>query len=111
MKRKTDQNQQKGHPLFPCYICGRMFTVSSIYIHEPQCLKKWKVENDKLPPNKRRPQPLKPDIKFTRDGKIDFELTNEANWQSHLGQLVPCRNCSRTFNPDRVEVHERSCKG
>ncbi|KAJ8924138.1 hypothetical protein NQ315_006922 [Exocentrus adspersus] len=98
-------------PLFPCYICGKLFTVNSIYIHEPQCLKMWKVENEKLPPRKRRPQPLKPDIKFTRDGKIDFEATNEAHWQSHLSQLVPCKNCARTFNPDRVEVHERSCKG
>lgn len=45
------------------------------------------------------------------DGKIDFEATNDANWQSHLSQLVPCKFCSRTFNPDRVAVHERSCKG
>ena len=57
----------KKSPMFPCYICGRLFTVNSIYIHEPQCLKMWKIENDKLPPNKRRPQPLKPDIKFTRE--------------------------------------------
>lgn len=56
----------KKSPMFPCYICGREFTVNSIYIHEPQCLKMWKIENEKLPLHKRRPQPLKPDIKFTR---------------------------------------------
>ncbi|XP_018573986.1 uncharacterized protein LOC108913016 isoform X2 [Anoplophora glabripennis] len=111
-KEKEDRPKSaKKPPLFPCYICGKLFTVNSIYIHEPQCLKMWKIENDKLPPNKRRPQPLKPDIKFTRDGKVDYEATNEAHWQSHLSQLVPCKNCARTFNPDRVEVHERSCKG
>ncbi|KAK9693847.1 Elongation factor Tu GTP binding domain [Popillia japonica] len=98
-------------PMFPCYLCGRLFSVNSIYIHEPQCLKKWRAENDKLPPNKRRQEPLKPDIKFTPDGKIDHRATTEANWLSHLEQLVPCRNCGRTFNPDRVGVHEKSCKG
>ncbi|XP_074032606.1 uncharacterized protein isoform X2 [Leptinotarsa decemlineata] len=111
IEREDRPSSSRKPPLFPCYICGKLFTVNSIYIHEPQCLKMWKIENEKLPPSKRRPQPLKPDIKFTRDGKIDFEATNEANWQCHLSQLVPCKNCSRTFNPDRVDIHERSCKG
>ncbi|XP_066262351.1 zinc finger protein 474-like isoform X1 [Euwallacea similis] len=96
--------------MLPCYLCGRLFSISSIYIHEPQCLKKWKIENDKLPPNKQRSVPLKPDIKFTHNGKINFEEINDAYWQTHLSQLVPCKICSRTFNPDRVAVHERSCK-
>lgn len=98
-------------PLFPCYLCGKLFTVNSIYIHEPQCLKMWKIENDKLPPSKRRAVPLKPDIKFTRTGKVNYEDTSDAYWQSHISQLVPCKKCSRTFNPDRITVHERSCKG
>ncbi|CAG9766422.1 unnamed protein product [Ceutorhynchus assimilis] len=98
-------------PLFPCYLCGKLFTVNSIYIHEPQCLKKWKIENDKLPASKRRPVPLKPDVKFTHSGKVNFEETSEAYWKSHLNQLVPCKMCFRTFNPDRVDVHEKSCKG
>lgn len=57
---------EKRPPMFPCYLCGRLFSVNSIYIHEPQCLKKWRAENEKLPPNKRRKEPLKPDVKFTR---------------------------------------------
>ncbi|XP_060516992.1 zinc finger protein 474-like [Cylas formicarius] len=101
----------KKSPLFPCYLCGKLFTVHSVYLHEPQCLKLWKIENDKLPLGKRRPQPLKPDIKFTPSGKINFEETTDAYWRTHLSQLVPCRLCSRTFNPDRVDIHERSCKG
>ncbi|KAG5889736.1 hypothetical protein JTB14_010210 [Gonioctena quinquepunctata] len=60
-------SSSRNSPLFPCYICGKLFTVNSIYIHEPQCLEKWKIENDKLPLIKRRPQPLKPDVKFTRE--------------------------------------------
>ncbi|XP_072398550.1 uncharacterized protein [Diabrotica undecimpunctata] len=100
-------------PLFPCYICNELFDVNSIYKHEPQCLKKWKAENDKLPKHKRKQQPLQPDIKFTLDGKGDkrnVKNTQETAWQNHLSQLVPCKNCGRTFNPDRVAIHERSCK-
>ncbi|KYB26354.1 hypothetical protein TcasGA2_TC033817 [Tribolium castaneum] len=65
VEKEEKPSSGKKSPMFPCYICGRLFTVNSIYIHEPQCLKMWKIENDKLPPHKRRPQPLKPDIKFT----------------------------------------------
>jgi len=42
---------------------------------------------------------------------VDQTATAEANWMSHLNQLVPCKYCGRTFNPDRVNVHEKSCKG
>lgn len=42
---------------------------------------------------------------------IDLTATSEARWKSHLGQLIPCAKCKRTFNPDRVSVHERTCKG
>lgn len=65
-KSSSNTSASKKPPMFPCYLCGRLFSVNSIYIHEPQCLKKWRAENDKLPPHKRRPEPLKPDIKFTR---------------------------------------------
>lgn len=48
-----------------CYMCGREFGSASIRIHEPQCLKKWKVENEKLPAEQRRPEPLKPKIIYS----------------------------------------------
>lgn len=42
---------------------------------------------------------------------IDIAAIVEASWKSHLSQLLPCKQCGRTFNPDRVSIHERSCKG
>nr|CAD7200199.1 unnamed protein product [Timema douglasi] len=48
-----------------CYLCGREFGSLSIAIHEPQCLNKWHLENSKLPTHQRRPEPVKPDIRFT----------------------------------------------
>ena len=45
-------------------------------------------------------------------GDMDYNATMEAIWQEHLQSLVPCSmGCGRTFNPDRVAVHERGCKG
>ncbi|CAK9808347.1 Zinc finger protein 474 [Anthophora plagiata] len=112
--QETGDNAQKK--TVTCYICGRDFGSTSITIHEPQCLKKWHVENDKLPLNQRRKEPEKPEIIYIRDldtGNMVIDITAmaEASWKSHLNQLVPCKRCGRTFNPDRVNVHERSCKG
>ncbi|XP_048523357.1 zinc finger protein 474 isoform X2 [Dendroctonus ponderosae] len=112
-KSSKDDRPTSGvrSPLFPCYLCGKLFTVNSIYIHEPQCLKMWKVENDKLPLNKRRPVPLKPDIKFTESGGVDFRGTFDRIWENHLTELVKCMKCGRTFFPARIETHKEKCIG
>lgn len=123
-----------------CYICGREFGSKSISIHEPQCLKKWHTENNGLPKNLRRPEPKKPEIRsisgkreqlliaifyvpppplhvtFVRSfiqakGSYDVRIAmNEAAYQSAQSNLVPCALCGRTFLPDRLLVHQRSCK-
>uniref|UniRef100_A0A8C4QAQ8 C2HC/C3H-type domain-containing protein n=1 Tax=Eptatretus burgeri TaxID=7764 RepID=A0A8C4QAQ8_EPTBU len=89
-----------------CYICGREFGTVSITIHEPKCLEKWRVENERLPVHLRRPEPSKPEI--SSDTMV--KNVNDAAWQSAQAQLVPCSTCGRTFLPDRLMVHERSCK-
>lgn len=43
--------------------------------------------------------------------EIDIQATNDDSWKLHLNQLVPCRKCSRTFFPERISVHEPTCKG
>ncbi|XP_060071157.1 zinc finger protein 474-like [Ylistrum balloti] len=93
-----------------CYICGRKFGTKSVAIHEPQCLEKWKTENDQLPKGQRRPVPKKPEVLKTTSGSYDVDAMNEAAWQSSQSQLIPCGNCGRTFAPDRLSVHQRSCK-
>ena len=50
----------KVPPAVYCYICGKMFGTRSIGIHEPQCLDKWRLENEKLPAHQRRSEPIKP---------------------------------------------------
>lgn len=49
-------------PTVYCYICGRQFGSASIGIHQPQCLKKWQTQNEKLPKSQRRPMPVPPEI-------------------------------------------------
>ncbi|CAH2296124.1 Hypothetical predicted protein [Pelobates cultripes] len=105
-------NAKSSHSSMPktliCYICGREFGTKSLPIHEPKCLEKWKIENDKLPKGQRRPMPQKPQLETSR-GRSQKEQ-NEAAWQSFKGQLLVCSNCGRSFASDRLEVHQRSCK-
>lgn len=98
--------------LVVCYICGREFGSTSLSIHEPQCLKKWHAENDKLPKSQRRKTPTRPEILPSVNGgnNNDVERFNEAAWKSAQGQLLPCEKCGRTFAPDRLPIHQRSCK-
>jgi hypothetical protein len=95
-----------------CYICGREFGTKSISIHEPQCLKKWELENNQLPKHMKRPYPVKPQIlpSLGDDGGMDLERRNQLAFESSKSQLLPCPNCGRTFLPERLEVHLRSCR-
>ncbi|XP_006029089.3 zinc finger protein 474-like isoform X1 [Alligator sinensis] len=98
-------------PTVICYICGREYGTKSIAIHEPQCLKKWHNENDMLPKHLQRPEPKKPEVKSIQaHGFYDLDALNEASWKSAHSQLVPCDICGRTFLPDRLIVHQHSCK-
>ncbi|CAK5029921.1 unnamed protein product [Meloidogyne enterolobii] len=61
-------------PTVYCYICGRQFGSASIGIHQPQCLKKWHIQNEKLPKSQRRPEPKPPEI--VRDKGLRIILKN-----------------------------------
>ncbi|VDK65263.1 unnamed protein product, partial [Anisakis simplex] len=90
----------KAPPTVICYICGRQFGSRSIEIHIPQCLKKWELENERLPKSRRRPPPPRPDC-FTEQGTIlgtvDKYAVNEAAWTASQAALVACEHCGRTF--------------
>ncbi|XP_035213776.1 zinc finger protein 474-like [Stegodyphus dumicola] len=121
-KEETTKRERPSSSGFPrhlkiCYICGQLYGSKSLKIHEPKCLEKWKAQNDLLPKHKRRPEPMKPEAlgevlpgpKRERTKIPDLDPEQLAAYQSHLRSLVPCEHCGRTFNPDRVMVHERVC--
>uniref|UniRef100_A0A7S4V0I3 C2HC/C3H-type domain-containing protein n=1 Tax=Alexandrium monilatum TaxID=311494 RepID=A0A7S4V0I3_9DINO len=90
-----------------CHICGREFGSASIAIHMPQCEKKWLAAEAQKPPNERRPVPKRPEL----DPTLSREEANDKltqHWNDKV--LEPCPNCGRTFLPDRLEIHLRSCR-
>ena len=77
-------------------------------------MKKWHLENNKLPKNMRRQPPTKPAAydaiaNVGAYGRVNLDEVNEAAFRSAQEQLLPCENCGRTFLPDRLQVHQRSC--
>lgn len=115
-RRRMSENQPSPpvilarRPAFRiCYICGREFGSLSLAIHEPQCLGKWRIENNKLPKNLRRPEPSKPQP-LSGSAAYSLDEANEAAFQNSQAQLLLCEFCGRTFLPERLLVHQRSCK-
>ncbi|NWX17094.1 ZN474 protein, partial [Aegotheles bennettii] len=96
-------------PAVICYICGREYRTKSISIHEPKCVKKWHQETDMLPKQLRRPESKKSEVS-PRKVFYDLDSLNEAAWISAQNQLVLCDICGRTFLPDRLITHQKSCK-
>lgn len=66
-----------------CYICGREFGSQSLSIHEPQCLKKWKIENEKLPKSQRRKTPVRPQILPSIEGGTNNGKKNNVTTITH----------------------------
>ena len=99
-----------------CYICGREYGTMSISIHIKACEKKWDIEQAKKPKGERRPCPTAPtNFDDILTGKVSNEKMNEyndeafTNWNEKV--LEACPNCARTFLPDRLEIHLKSCRG
>jgi hypothetical protein len=93
-----------------CYICGRQYGSTSIALHEPKCLEKWEIENNQLPLEKRRPTPKRPQALHAGVGVVNPQEQNDVNWNAFKENLAACARCGRKFLPDRLVVHERSCK-
>ena len=106
------ESPPKPPPFVICYLCGRKYGTKSIAIHEPHCIKKWHATNKKLPKHLRRKMPTKPDYSKLSSGDFnsdDIEEMNQASYKAAQEQLIPCGNCGRTFLPDRLQVHQKSC--
>jgi len=114
-----------------CYICGREYGTKSIEIHEPQCLKKWKIENSKLSISVRKPLPRKPEKKTkasssilsTESSVVVQRLPQDRNiypnevmeeyfqhcYAEFQKELLPSKKCGRMFAPERHVKHIRNC--
>ena len=89
-----------------CHICGRQFGTSSLEIHLKTCRVKYERENGKPAPELPKDIPTNKPVK-SREWS-EFNAAAEEGWN---GSLAPCPHCGRTFLPDRLEIHLRSCRG
>ena len=97
-----------------CYICGREYGTASLEIHLKTCKKKWEQEQMQKPRHERKPCPQPPknfdDMIAGRVSQTDMDSYNNDAFKNYNEKaLDACPNCGRTFLPDRLQVHLRSC--
>eukprot|EP00948_MAST-09A_sp_MAST-9A-sp1_P003297 g3297.t1 len=121
----------RGPRTINCYICGRGFGLSSIAIHEKQCLKLWKLREAKKPRHERRPVPrrnqnladMQNELRSKSSGSgrgTDFgskknldkmlDTYNAEALSSFNASLQQCPNCGRTFNEKAFKHHMKACR-
>ena len=125
---QTMPQRRKSPPRMPgekprmlvCPLCGREFGTASLEIHMKSCKKKFELQQQDLPKNMRRSadkiiasynQNMAMMNSMGGGGGYNLDAINAQAFDTYNTQaLVPCENCGRTFLPDRLLVHLRSCK-
>lgn len=101
-----------------CPLCGREYGTASLEIHMKSCRIKFEQQQQDLPKSQRRSADKiiaaynqnNARLACSGGGQYNFdELNNQAFDTYNKEALVPCSNCGRTFLPDRLIVHQRSC--
>lgn len=95
-----------GPPQLPfCHLCNRQFGTSSLPIHVKACKERWEREH-----GKKAPEPAKAMPSGARVGSREWAEFNAAAAETfNTDTMKPCPHCARTFLPDRLQVHLRSC--
>eukprot|EP00898_Chlorokybus_atmophyticus_P005713 jgi/Chlat1/6142/Chrsp41S05720 len=97
-----------------CYLCGREYGTKSLPIHQDQCKKAWLTQESQKPPRERRPLPQPPEgldamPKEGMDAKATQEFNDKMYEQWEKRTLESCANCGRTFRPEALARHHKSC--
>eukprot|EP00002_Diphylleia_rotans_P027534 TRINITY_DN5523_c0_g1_i3.p1 TRINITY_DN5523_c0_g1~~TRINITY_DN5523_c0_g1_i3.p1 ORF type:complete len:501 (+),score=91.19 TRINITY_DN5523_c0_g1_i3:71-1573(+) len=90
-----------------CHICGQGFGTMSLPIHQKACIKKWEIEQSKLPQHLR--SKLVNPMEVNPKNFANIDEYNDAAFSAANSNLVPCENCGRTFKPESLQIHLRSC--
>ena len=101
-------NDSPGAPpqLPACHLCGRQFGTSSLAIHLKACRERWAREH----PGKTPPEPGAPIPVGAPAGSKEWKAFNASAIEKYESEtLEPCPHCARTFLPDRLVVHLRTC--
>ncbi|KRX07888.1 hypothetical protein PPERSA_10276 [Pseudocohnilembus persalinus] len=101
-----------------CYICGREYGTASLKIHLKTCEKKFLDEQSYKPKKLQKPLPRPPAslLPFLGQGeapKNAYNQMHEYNEQAfddwNTKMLDQCVNCGRTFKPESLVIHQKSC--
>ena len=103
-----------------CPLCGREYGTASLQIHMKSCRQKFELQQQDLPKNMRRSadkiiaayeqNQAMMNAFASGSGGYNIDAMNDQAFDTYNREaLVPCSNCGRTFLPDRLIVHQRSC--
>ena len=103
-----------------CPLCGREYGTASLQIHMKSCRQKFELQQQDLPKNLRKSadkiiaayeqNQAMMNMQLGGSGKFNLDALNDQAFDTYNKEaLVPCTNCGRTFLPDRLIVHQRSC--
>ena len=103
-----------------CPLCGREYGTASLQIHMKTCRQKFELQQQDLPKNLRKSadkiiaayekNQAMMNMQTGGSGAYNFDALNDQAFDTYNKEaLVPCSNCGRTFLPDRLIVHQRSC--
>ena len=95
-----------------CYLCGTQHGLSSLAIHQKQCLikraKRAKAQNDDSPLP--RPPVIAPPSGHAASVRAVEAYNNEAQ-AVYNASMPACGMCGRTFEtPEKLMTHAASCK-
>ena len=121
-KRTSPQKRSPGQRPrgLICPLCGREYGTASLQIHMKTCRQKFELQQRDLPKNLRKSadkiiaayeqNQAMMNMQVGGSGSFNFDALNDQAFDAYNKEaLVPCSNCGRTFLPDRLIVHQRSC--
>ena len=115
--RKSPGQRPRG---LICPLCGREYGTASLQIHMKSCRQKYELQQQELPKHLRKSadkiiaayeqNQAMMNAMASGSGTYNFDSMNDQAFDTYNREaLVPCSNCGRTFLPDRLIVHQRSC--
>ncbi|KAH8095101.1 hypothetical protein JL720_2376 [Aureococcus anophagefferens] len=100
-------------PTVPCFICGKRYGSASVGRHIVACEKRWRTENDALPPTARRKLEFPPPHLWPPprgDPALADEYEAEAARLRRESCAAKCYGCARTFeDPEARDKHAKTC--
>eukprot|EP01038_Epipyxis_sp_PR26KG_P007238 gene7238-9869_t len=100
-----------------CFICGRQTLIHGFDYHVEQCRDLFIKRESLKPPKERRSCPVDPMImqqqylgsstsKLTHRELDELNIASQKSWSE---TLIKCKNCDRSFLPDKIGIHNKSC--